>query len=92
MQLQMDVNNEEEYENCSDDILANKYLAAGSQEGFQLGFDSLKPSRNDKDGNQLITIIARSGVHEIGIRWCCCINAPKRDMQLMAAGLFPATF
>ena len=92
VQLQMDIDNEEEYENCSDDILADEYPTAGSQEGFQLGFDSSKPSRNDKDGNRLITIIARSGVHEIGIRWCCCINAPERDMQLMAAGLFPATF
>jgi len=92
MQLQMDVDNEEEYENCSDDIIADEYPAAGSQEEFQLGFDNSKPSRNDKYGNRLITIIARSGVHEIGIRWCCCINAPERDMQLMAAGLFPATF
>jgi hypothetical protein len=51
MQLQTDVDNEEEYENCSDDILANEYLAASSQEGFQLGFNSSKPSRNDRDGN-----------------------------------------
>jgi hypothetical protein len=92
MQLQMDVDNKKEYENSSDDILADEYLAAGSQEGFQLGFDSSKPSRNDKDGNWLITIIARSGIHKIGIRWCCCINAPEHDMQLMAAGLFLATF
>src|ERR1700675_4608512 len=70
----------------------NEYPAAADQGSFQLGFGSSKPVRNDKDGNPVITIVDRSGVHEIGIRWCRCLNAPERDMQLMAAGLFPATF
>ncbi|KAH9011246.1 hypothetical protein EDB84DRAFT_1445273, partial [Lactarius hengduanensis] len=46
----------------------------------------------DKEGNQIITVIDRSGIHEIGVSWCCCPEAPERDMQLMTAGLFPATF
>jgi len=90
MQLQMDFDYEEECKDSSDDILADENLAADQE--FQFGFGSSKPGRNDKDNNPLITIIDRSGVHEIGARWCCCPNAPERDMQLMAAGLFPATF
>jgi hypothetical protein len=39
-----------------------------------------------------MTVIDRSGVHEIGICWCRCPGAPKRDIQLMREGLFPATF
>ncbi|KAN0121377.1 hypothetical protein V8E52_003273 [Russula decolorans] len=79
-------------DSSSDDILADEYPAVADQGAFQLGFGSSKPGRNDNDSNPVITIIDRSGVHEIGVRWCCCLNAPKRNMQLMAAGLFPATF
>jgi hypothetical protein len=39
-----------------------------------------------------MTVVNWSGVHEIGVSWCCCPGAPKHDMQLMMAGLFPATF
>jgi CxC2 like cysteine cluster associated with KDZ transposases len=53
---------------------------------------SSRPGRHDKDGNPIITIVDRSGVHEIGVCWCCCSGAPERDAQLMMAGLFPATF
>ena len=88
----MDSDYKEECEGSSDDILEDEYSAAVDQEAFQLGFSSSKPGKNDKDGNPVITVIDRSGVHEIGVRWCCCLNAPERDMQLMAAGLFLATF
>jgi CxC2 like cysteine cluster associated with KDZ transposases len=40
----------------------------------------------------MMTVVDRSGVHEIGVSWCCCRGAPERDMQLMMAGLYPATF
>jgi hypothetical protein len=88
----MDFDYEEECEGSSDDILADEYPAGVDRGAVQLGFGSSMPGQNDKDSNQVITVIDRSGVHEIGVRWCCCLNAPKRDMQLMAAGLFPATF
>jgi CxC2 like cysteine cluster associated with KDZ transposases len=88
----MDLYCEEECEGSTDEILVDEYPAATDQDAFQLGFGSSKPGQNDKDGNPVITIIDRSGIHEIGIRWCCCPNTPERDMQLMAAGLFPATF
>jgi hypothetical protein len=57
-----------------------------------LGFGSSKPGRHNKEGNPIITVIDRSGVHEIGVTWCRCSEAPEHDMQLMMAGLFPATF
>ena len=88
----MEFEHEEEYEGSSDDILADEYPADVNQGAFQPGFGSSKPGQNYKDGEPLITVIDGSGIHEIGVRWCCCTNAPERDMQLMAAGLFPATF
>ena len=59
---------------------------------MHLSFGSSKPGRNDKEGHPIITVVDRSGIHEIGVSWCCCSGAPERDMQLMMAGLFPATF
>ena len=91
----MDFNCKEECKGSSDDIPADEYYeysVAVRQDAFQLGFGSSKPGRYDKDGNPVITIIDRSSIHKIGIRWCCCLNAFERDIQLMAAGLFPATF
>ena len=53
---------------------------------MHLGFGSSKPGRNDKEGHPIITVVDRSGIHGIGVSWCCCSGAPKRDMQLMMAG------
>ena len=88
----MDFDYEKECKGISDDTLVDEYLAAVQQDAFQLGFGSSKAGKTDKDGNPVIIIIDRSGVHKIGVRWCCCPNAPECDMQLMAAGLFLATF
>jgi len=57
-----------------------------------LSFGNTKPWRHDKDRHPLMTIVDRSGIHEIGVSWCCCPEAAKHDVQLMMAGLFPATF
>ncbi|KAH9069437.1 hypothetical protein EDB83DRAFT_2314461 [Lactarius deliciosus] len=56
------------------------------------GFGGSKPGCHDKEGNPIITVVDRSGVHEIGLSWCRCPEAAEHDMQLMMAGLFPATF
>ena len=88
----MDFGYDEECESSDDDILESEYPATFNQGAFQLGFGSSKPGQSDKNGNPIITIIDRSGVHEIGVRWCCCPDAARHDIQLMAAGLFPATF
>ena len=92
MQSQPDSDYEEEYEGSSNDILAGEYLVAVKQDTFQFGFSSSKPGWNNKDGNLVVTVIDRSGVHEIGVRWCCCLDAPECNMQMLAAGLFPAMF
>jgi CxC2 like cysteine cluster associated with KDZ transposases len=83
MQSQMDCDDDNECRVSSSD----KYDAAAD-----LAFGSSKPGRHDKEGNPIMTIVDRSGVHEIGVSWCCCPEAPERDIQLMMAGLFPATF
>jgi hypothetical protein len=83
MQSQMDCDDNDE---CGFDS-SDAYDAAAD-----LGFSSSKPGRRDKEGNPMMTIIDRSGVHEIGVAWCRCPEAPERDVQLMTAGLFPATF
>ncbi len=88
----MDFDYEEECEGSSDNVLADEHPVAVDQGAFQLGFGNSKPGQNDNNRNPVVTIIDRSGVHEIGVRWCCCPNAPKCDMQLMVAGLFLATF
>ncbi len=80
MQLQVDFNHKEECEGSSDNILADEYLAAVDQGTFQLGFSSSKPRQNNKNGGSVITVIDRSGVHEIGVRWCHCLNAAEHDM------------
>ena len=76
----MDFDYGEESNGSSNDILEEEHLAPVDQGAFQFGFGSSKPGQNDKDGNPVITIINRSGVHEIGVRWCCCPNAPEHDM------------
>ena len=83
----MHFNHEEAHESSSDDMLADEYSPVVDQGTFQFGFGSSRPEQTDKYGNPVITIIDRSGIHEIGVRWCCCPNAAERDMQLMVAGL-----
>ncbi|KAH9031510.1 hypothetical protein EDB85DRAFT_1865757, partial [Lactarius pseudohatsudake] len=56
------------------------------------GFGNSKAGRRDKEGNPIMTVVDRSGVHEIGVSWCRCPEAAEHDIQLMMAGLFPATF
>jgi hypothetical protein len=80
MQSQMDYDEEENGSSHEND--AADYVGLGYS----------KPGRRDKDGNPIITVVDRSGVHEIGISWCRCSEAPDHDIQLMMAGLFPATF
>jgi len=44
------------------------------------------------NGRPIMIMVDVSGVHHIGIEFCCCINAQPRDSQLMTLGLFPAMF
>ena len=95
MQPSMDSEYDDESQESADDVQANDYAAhetIADQDDSQLGFGGPKTGHNDKYEGPIITVVDRSGVHEIGISWCCCREAPERDMQLMMAGLFPATF
>ncbi|KAH9173120.1 hypothetical protein EDB89DRAFT_2114027 [Lactarius sanguifluus] len=78
----MDCNGEEYQEGSydEDDIAADP------------GFGGSKPGSYDQEGYPIITVVDRSGVHEIGVSWCRCPEAAEHDMQLMMSGLFPATF
>ena len=84
----------EESQETSNNDLPNEYtsVAATDQNGDYLSFGSPKLGHKDKDSNPIITIIDRSEVHEIGVIWCCCFEAPDCNMQLIMAGLFPTTF
>ena len=94
IQLQVVFVDEEICDSSSNDGLADKcaqYAAAAEhsyQDAFQLDFGSSRPGKIDKDGNQIITVIDRTGIHKIGVRWCCCPDAAGHDMQMMVAGLF----
>ena len=82
----MDFNLEEECKGSSNDNLADEYLAAVDQGTFQLGFSSSKPGKNDKNGDLVITIIDRSSIHEIGVKWCCCPNAAECNIVTALQG------
>ena len=83
----MDFNHEEAYESSSDNMLADEYPSVVNQGAFQFGIGSSRPGQNDKYGNPVITIVNRSGIHEIGVRWCCCdeLQSLKKLSQCLAA-------
>lgn len=43
-------------------------------------------------GDRTMTVVDRSGVHQHSIRWCRCPEAAEDDIQLLRAGLYPASF
>jgi len=75
----MDFSDEEECNDSSDDILVDECPTVVDWEAFEPAFSS-KAGKNNKDGNPVITIINRSSAHEIGVRWCFCLDAPGCDM------------
>ena len=74
IQLQAVFVDEEICDGSSDDGLADEcaqYVAAAEhshQDAFQLDFGSSRPGKIDKDGNPIITVVDRTGIHEIGVR------------------------
>lgn len=52
-----------------------------------LGGPSVTPK-----SKHLVTIVDRSGVHQLPVEWCQCPSALQIDIQMMDMGLFPATF
>jgi len=51
-----------------------------------------KTSDFDLNGRPILVIVDVSGIHHIRVEFCCFHNAPTREEQLMALGLFPAMF
>lgn len=47
---------------------------------------------SDTRATSQMTIVDRSGVHELNIRWCMCAQATPRDIQLIDRGLYPCSF
>lgn len=43
-------------------------------------------------GKECTTVVDKSGVHSLIIRYCKCPNACTPDKQLFAIGMFPASF
>ena len=63
---------------------------------FPNGFESLegwstKRGKTDEAGNDLLIMVDQSGIHHMGVKWCCCANFQPVNMQLFAMGLYPAT-
>lgn len=50
-----------------------------------------RPGSLDKDGNKIMLIIDKSGLHPIGVCPCTCSGASSIDIQLLTAGIYPAT-
>lgn len=53
---------------------------------------SMEDNTEENIADTEMIIVDRSGVHTLGVRWCRCHAAPPKDMQLLDASLFPASF
>ena len=67
-----------------------------SDELPSFGEPTLKPfgtrySHIEGGSGRMTVIVDITGVHELPIKFCKCINAPPDDQQLLMAGLYPAT-
>ena len=49
-------------------------------------------TRTSDSGNPLLTIVDRNGIFNMEIVFCVCPDGGKEEVQLLQAGLFPATF
>ncbi|EGO30700.1 hypothetical protein SERLADRAFT_404756 [Serpula lacrymans var. lacrymans S7.9] len=45
----------------------------------------------DINGNTMMLLVDRSGVHHLPVKWCSCPNAACLDVQLLSNGLYPAS-
>ena len=67
------------------------------QEAFQEECAGLKlddftpPVGKDRNGNPWLVFVHTTGVHYLPVQFCCCPSSPRRHLQLLATGLYPAT-
>ena len=50
------------------------------------------PKGSDDQGNPLLIVVDRTGIHTVAIQWCSCLAAPSHDLQLLQFQMFPASF
>ena len=50
------------------------------------------PAMPKETGRPTITVVDKSGIHLLCIRYCTCLGAPTHDVQLFKMGMFPASF
>jgi hypothetical protein len=50
------------------------------------------PGQYDHEGNMILLVVDKSGVHHVAVNWCQCEGAPEEAIQLFQMGLFPASF
>ncbi|KAH8982005.1 hypothetical protein EDB86DRAFT_2767745, partial [Lactarius hatsudake] len=48
--------------------------------------------QREPSGNQMLTIVDRSGIFEMEAVFCVCSETDNQDEQLLQSGLFPVTF
>ncbi|KAH8994300.1 hypothetical protein EDB86DRAFT_2829803 [Lactarius hatsudake] len=48
--------------------------------------------QREPSGNQMLTIVDRSGIFEMEAVFCVCSKTDNQDEQLLQSGLFPVTF
>jgi hypothetical protein len=48
--------------------------------------------RRDIDGNSILVVVDKSGLHPLPVVFCSCHGAPTEDIQCLDLGLFPASF
>ncbi|KAH9015061.1 hypothetical protein EDB85DRAFT_1898928 [Lactarius pseudohatsudake] len=73
-------------------VLPKIPLAASFPQGSEVDWEVLYAIMVAGGWSELASWALWSGVHEIGVSWCRCPEAAEHDIQLMMAGLFPATF
>ena len=49
-------------------------------------------TRTSKSSNPLLKVVNQTGIFDMEILLCICINKPLMDQQLFEAGLFPSSF
>ncbi|KAI0257695.1 hypothetical protein BC834DRAFT_839705, partial [Gloeopeniophorella convolvens] len=54
--------------------------------------ESQSQRRQLKNGNPLVTVVDRTGIHQLPVLYCICEARLAKDHQLFDMGLLPATF
>lgn len=53
--------------------------------------DLVPPTGRDSNGNPWLVFVHTTGVHYLPVQFCLCQSHPRHHIQLLQAGLYPAT-